>query len=431
MTTQHDSASRPAGSSYAWWVVVMLWVVCFFNYADRQAISSVLPILGKEYQFDKTQQGLIGSAFMWVYAFGAPLAGLAADRVARKNLILGGCVLWSFFTMATAWCSRLPGFIAVRALTGLGETFYFPSAMSMLSDYHSQRTRSRAMAWHQSAVYAGTILGSWLAAVLAERHGWRVPFYFFGPIGIVLAFVLWRYLREPQREVSTAVGGAETQSAKLTIGETLTAIIQNPVAPLLMAAFLCANFVATILMIWTPTFLYEKFQYSLGAAGLNGTVYIHLGSALAVPIAGTLADHWTKRFAAGRMAVQLAGLLLGATFVFLMGTASERAYLLAAMAGLGICKGFYDSGIFASLYDAIEPRARGAAAGLMNTIGWGGGALGPLYIGYATMHGKKATDWENMSDAIAKCGAIYLVSAGFMIAAIFLMTRQSRAARRP
>ena len=78
-----DSAMRlPFGmslGSYKWFVVGILWFICFFNYADRQAISSVLPILGKEYHFDKTDQGLIGSAFMWVYAFGAPLAGLAAD----------------------------------------------------------------------------------------------------------------------------------------------------------------------------------------------------------------------------------------------------------------------------------------------------------------------------------------------------------------
>jgi len=46
----------PAGkqsSSYKWWVVFMLWFVCFFNYADRQAISSVFPLLQKEFSFDK------------------------------------------------------------------------------------------------------------------------------------------------------------------------------------------------------------------------------------------------------------------------------------------------------------------------------------------------------------------------------------------
>ena len=87
--------------NYKWHVVVMLWFICFFNYADRQAISAVFPVLQKEFGFDKLQLGLIGSAFMWVYAAGAPLAGFIGDRVRRKDLILGGCIFWSFVTMDT------------------------------------------------------------------------------------------------------------------------------------------------------------------------------------------------------------------------------------------------------------------------------------------------------------------------------------------
>jgi MFS family permease len=81
------------------------------------------------------------------------------------------------------------------------------------------------------------------------------------------------------------------------------------------------------------------------------------------------------------------------------------------MTAFGFCKGFYDSGIFASLFDLIEPRARGTAAGIMNTVGWGGGALGPLFVGLASKYGSKSTEMENMSDAIAFGGAIYLIGA--------------------
>src|SRR6266705_2949311 len=92
---------------------------------------------------------------------------------------------------------------------------------------------------------------------------------------------------------------------------------------------------------------------------------------------------------------------IGAGFVFLVGKSKGTSTLLLAMTMFGVCKGFYDSGIFASLYDSIEPRARGTAAGLMNTVGWGGGALGPLFVGLVTKFGHKPTPVENMSDAIA------------------------------
>src|SRR5207253_146198 len=142
------------------------------------------------------------------------------------------------------------------------------------------------------------------------------------------------------------------------------------------------------------------FQFKLTHAGLSGAVFIHLASALAVPIAGWLADKLARRVAAGRMWVQAAGLLVGFAFVVIVGRTGNVNVLLVSMTLFGFCKGFYDSGIFASLFDVVEPRARGTAAGIMNTVGWGGGALGPLVVGLGTKYGHKATAVENMSAVI-------------------------------
>ena len=160
----------------------------------------MFPKLKEEFGFGKVELGLIGSAFMWVYAAGAPLAGFICDRLRRKDLILGGCVFWSLITVTTGWCGKLWQFVTVRALEGLGETFYFPAGMSLMSDYHDRRTRSRALSFHQSSVYVGTILGSWLGAWFAEHLGWRTGFYLFGGLGLALALVLAKLLREPPRE---------------------------------------------------------------------------------------------------------------------------------------------------------------------------------------------------------------------------------------
>jgi sugar phosphate permease len=140
-----------------------------------------------------------------------------------------------------------------------------------------------------------------------------------------------------------------------------------------------------------------------------------------------LADRLSRHFPGGRILVQACGLVVGAAFVALVGRTADRLTLILAMTVFGVCKGFYDSGIFASLYDVVEPRARGTAAGLMNTVGWGGGALGPLFVGWASTHGSKATEVENMSDAIAWCGLIYVIAAGFLLGAILLVRRGATA----
>lgn len=413
----------PAHRNYKWAVVGMLWFVCFFNYADRQAIFSVFPRLKSEFGFDAVQLGIIGSAFAWVYAAGAPLAGLIADRVSRKMLILGGCVFWSGVTVFTGACTQFWQFVTVRALEGFGETFYFPATMSLVSDYHDRTTRSRAMSFHQSSVYAGTIGGSWLGAWFAEEMGWRVGFYFFGGAGIVLALVLWRFLREPVRGEAEATT-KEPQPAPMGVRETLAGIFRKPTAVLLMLAFLGANLVATVFLTWTPTFLTEKFHFRLTTAGLSGSVFIHLASALSVPVGGWLADKLVRRLAGGRILVQAIGLVVGAGFVALVGLTTDVRTLLVAMTIFGLCKGLYDANIFAALYDVVEPRARATAAGIMNTVGWGGGALGPIAVGLATKYGRHARDVDNMSEAIAFGGVVYVVSAVLLLVAVFVFARR-------
>ena len=424
-------ASTTAKGSYKWWVVFMLWFICFFNYADRQMIFSVFPVLEKEFGFDAVQLGAIGSAFMWVYGFGAPFAGFIGDRVARKHLILGGCVFWSMVTFLTGHCTRLWHFVTVRALEGFGETFYFPASMSLTSDYHSARTRSRALSFHQSSVYVGTIFGSWLGAWLAVHYGWQTGFYLFGTLGMVLAIVLYRFLREPQRGQAEGSAVPANSTQRLSWREVAPEILRKPVALLLVAAFLGANLVATVFLTWTATFLVKKFNFQLAWAGLSGTLFIHLASALSVPVGGLLADLWSRRFAGGRMLVQAIGLLGGAWFVFLVGSTREAPVLIGAMVVFGLCKGLYDSNIFASLFDVIDPRAMATGTGFMNFIGWGGGALGPVAVGWVAKHGRHANQIDNMSEAISAGGIIYLVSGGLMLTAAWLMGKQRKSLATP
>ncbi len=429
MTSPHPdvpSAAPAPGVSpqYKWWVVFMLWFVCFFNYADRQAIFAVFPKLADEFGFDPVDLGWISSAFMWVYAGAAPMAGFIGDRMRRKDLILGGCLFWSFITITTGWCGKLWHFVTVRAAEGLGETFYFPASMSLVSDYHSPASRSRAMSFHQSSVYIGTIMGSWVGAWFAEHHGWRYGFYCFGAAGMVLAVVLYRFLREPPRGQSELVYSPEASVAPLSAREALGEIFRTPTAVVLMSVFLCANFVATIFLAWTPTFLVEKFQFRLTTAGLSGAVFIHLASALSVPVGGALADMLSLRTPGGRMLVQAAGLAGGAAFVFLVGMTRDVATLIGAMTVFGLCKGLYDSNIFASVYDVVHPRARSTAAGIMNTVGWGGGALGPVWVGWVAKHGQYGSKVENMSHAIAFGGAIYVVGALLLATAVLFLAKR-------
>jgi MFS family permease len=406
-------------SNYKWTVVGMLWLVCVLNYGDRQAFFSVFREFKDQFGFNAVQLGLMGSAFAWVYALGSPVAGFIGDRISRKGLILGSCVFWSVATALTAGCGQLWQFVGVRALTGLGETFYFPSALSLMSAYHGSRTRSLALSIHQSGVYVGTVAGGWAGAAIAEHYGWRTGFGAFGAAGILLSLVLVGTLREPKR---TEAGPASPPP--LTPGEAWAEIVRWPAARVLMVVFAGANFVATIFLAWAPLFLAEKYHLSLTNAGIYGVAFISIASAVSAPIGGATADILARRTPGGRIWVQAFGLLAGAAFIALVGLTDRLAILLVSMAIVGLCKGLYDSNIFASLYDFVSPRARSSAAGVMNTVGWCGGALGPVAVGFATQYGRHGTDAvANMGEAIA-FGAVIYAAGGAALAVVASRSRR-------
>jgi MFS family permease len=402
---------------YKWYAVAMLWWIAFFNYADRQAIFSVFPLLEKEMGLTPLQLGLLGSSFAVVYGISSPFAGIVVDRVRRKSAILGGLYAWSAICMAAAVSRNLTTLLVFRGAEGLGETFYFPASMSLLSDYHGAGTRSRALGFHQTSVYIGSIAGGFFAGAIGQRYGWRWSFVVFGGLGIALGLLLTRFLVEPRRGAAEYAGAENVGCAcarpaeHMPWREFLRLVWGTPAAVLLMAAFLCANFVAVVLLSWMPKFLYDRYHLSLAAAGLTATVFVQLASMAGSPLGGWLADTLHRRTAGGRMIVQAAGVLGGAPFVVLCGLTHSTLWVVVALTAWGLFKGLYDANIFASLFDVIPPEARGTAAGFMNMVGWlGGGGSAPIVIGYLAGH-------ESLGTAIAMAASVYVVAGALLIAA--------------
>lgn len=356
----------------------MLWFVCLLNYADRQAIYSVFPLLKHDYGLSDLQLGYIASAFMWVYAIAGPFGGLVADRIPRKTVILAGLIFWSAITIATALVQNYWQLVLCRALEGLGEACYFPASMAMLSAFHGPETRSRAISWHQSSIYVGTIAGGSLAGILAERYGWRSSFYLFGSAGILLGLLLIRWLREP--EIAREETSARPDFTLRSIGRDLFA---KPMPVLLMAVFIGANFVNVVFLTWLPYYMNQQFHMSLGSSGWNATAYLQAASVTGVLSGGIAADLLIRKHRAGRMLVQSAGMLIATPFLVLTGAAATVPMLLFAVAGFGLFRGFYDANLSASLHDVVPVERRATAVGVLNSLGWLGAGIGPVAMGAA------------------------------------------------
>lgn len=424
--TTNRTATFATRRSYRWWVVGMLWLISFFNYADRQAIFSVFPLLQREFGLTPVQLGLLGSSFAWVYGLGAPFAGMIVDRVQRRTAILGGLQAWSVICVATMTSRTFRHLFFWRAAEGLGETFYYPASMSLLSDYHGRDTRSRAMGLHQTSVYVGTIGGGFFAGLIGQYYGWRLSFVVFGGLGILLGLVLRRFLVEPPRGATDVVEATGAHAlvpnrGGLSLPGFLRLVMRTPTLLCLMGAFMCANFVAVVLLSWMPKFLYDKFHMGLAMAGLTATIFVQLASMAGAPVGGWLADKWRQRSPRGRLGVQMIGVLGGAPFVALCGLTPSVGTVILALTVWGFFKGLYDANIFAAVFDVVRPEARGTAAGFMNAVGWlAGGGSAPLVIGLIA-------ERQSLSLAIALASTVYVAAALLLLTGLLFFVKRDAA----
>ncbi|HYM60838.1 MAG TPA: MFS transporter [Thermoanaerobaculia bacterium] len=393
----------PEPDRYKWYVVAMLWGIVFFNYADRQALSAVLPLLRGEMHLSPVQEGLLGSAFAWTYGLCSPLAGAIVDRIRRRTAVLAGLNIWSAICAVTAFGPGFNSLLALRAAEGLGETAYFPASVSLISEHHDQRTRSRALGLHQTGVYIGTVGGTTVAAMIALRFGWRSSFLIFGTLGLLLGLVLHFFLREPERREREG-------TAQGSLPEALKTIVTTPTALALLLAFICANAVAAVLLFWMPTYVHDHFHQNLTFAGFTASFFAQFGSIAGAIAGGYGADLARRRTPRGRILTQMIGLALGAPFVILAGASQSLTIVIAAFFGWGFFKGMYDANIFASMFEVTRPAIRGSVVGIMNLAAWllGAGSA-PVIIGYIA-------ERASLGYAISSAAMVYL--AGSMLLAV-------------
>ena len=420
-----ESSFRSQGPSYRWYIVGLLWLCGFFNYADRQAVNAVFPLLKAEFHLSDVQLGWVGSSFMIVYALSAVFAGFLVDNVSRRGLIAAGVGFWSLICAGTGFARSYGQILFFRAAEGLGESFYFPASMTLLADYHTPATRSRAMSIHQTSVYVGSAGGVYFAGRLAEQYGWRSPFWVLGTVGMVFALWLGTQIVEPVRGKSDGVmkkkdpfdSPDELNPPRPDLAANLGEILSTPAALALLGVFIGANFVATAFLTWLPTFIGRKFAFGLATSSLMSTAW-PLSSLVGALLGGYFADLASHR-PGGRIRVQAIGLLLAAPFVLATEWTTSVSGFVLSLVGVGFCKGIYDANIFATLYDVVRPPLRGTAAGLMNTVGWTGGAIAPVFVG-------KMSARYGLGPAIASTAAMYLLAGLLAIVASSLATREKR-----
>ena len=377
---------------YPWVVVALLWMVAMLNYMDRQMLSTMkVAMMGDIHELEKAENfGRLMAIFLWIYAIMSPMAGLIADRVNRKWLIVGSLAVWSTVTMAMGYSTSFDQLYALRALMGVSEALYIPAGLALIADYHRGPTRSLAIGIHLSGLYLGQALGGF-GATVAHSYSWQQAFHLFGLIGICYSIVLVLFLKD---ERVKAVAHKKT-----TLGEGLKSV-KNSLGMIfgtvsfwvVLFYFTAPSFPGWAVKSWMPTLFSQTLGIDMSIAGPMATITIAGSSLISVILGGILADRWMNFNIKGRIYTGVIGLSMMVPALLFLGYGTGYFGVIGGAVLFGLGFGMFDTNSMPILCQFVSPRHRAAAYGLMNMAGISAGAVITVFLGKSTDAGSLGHD---------------------------------------
>ena len=298
---------------YARYILAVMVGINFLNYMDRWVASAVAPSIQTEFHINDAQVGLLGTAFLLVYAVAALPFGYWGDRGVRSTVIGVGVTIWSLATLVSGIAGNYVQLFLSRSAVGVGEASYYPAGTSLVSDYFPKEQRGRVMSIWSAGSAIGIAVGYAGGGIIADHLGWRTAFYFAAAPGLLFAFLAFT-MREPLRGSMEKVG----QAVKRTSEASARTFVNLMRIPTLRAAILAQTvlyFVLASNAFWLPTLLHRRFDLSLSAAGLLAGVVLVLGGLIGTLAGGWIADRRAKTSPAAHLEVGIAGFLIGAVFI--------------------------------------------------------------------------------------------------------------------
>ena len=361
MSEQNDYPPR----AYAWTVVAILIATAVLSYTDRQVLSLLVdPIRADLGLSDIQMSQLMGAAFAVVYGVtGIPL-GFLADRTSRRNLILGGVLVWSLGTVACGLAHSFGQLFASRLVVGLGEAVLSPAAISLISDYFPPTRRGTAVGAFLSGIAMGigasiligggvlhwVQLGALAATPLATLSPWRLVLLIIGTPGLLWTLAILA-IREPVRR------GAAPASASTLETARARSIPWARVVPIYLVVAI-ASLVDNAVGAWAPSLLTRGFHMDRAQVGIELGVLLTAAFGGGVLLGGWLADRagvrggWSRKLLVCLVA---SALILPAAAAMNAGQVTLVLLSVPAYFGLsGIVKAFG----FSAILDVVPNRSR-------------------------------------------------------------------------
>jgi len=360
--------------------LALLFLVSFFNYMDRYMLAVLLPAIKADLQLSDTEIGFItGLAFTLFYAtMGIPIARLA-DRYSRKNIIAIALTVWSVMTAVCGLAQNFVQLAVARVMVGVGEAGASPPSHSLIADLFPVEKRARALSVYALGAPVGILIGFMLGGWITQLYGWRAALFTVGIPGILVALVVYRKLREPER------GEADGLARKTEVQPfwfSLKTLMASPTFRHLSVATGLYTVVWLGVVQWLPSFFTRSFGLEIGEIGTWLAIILSVSQIIGMLLGGWLADRlgaadlrwyvWVPS-----LAILVSTPMFALTFLTQNSTVAFLSLFLPFM--IGVMQGPPSFAVAQGLAD-VRMRAMAAALLLLITNLIGGG-IGPQAVG--------------------------------------------------
>ncbi|MDA0310945.1 MAG: MFS transporter [Gemmatimonadetes bacterium] len=353
-------------------IVFTLWLLVFSSAGQTMIISPILPQIGDELAIRDAVLGTLVSAYSLMVGLFAILSGPVSDKFGRKRILLLGCATMTVALGLHGFVDSYVSFLAVRVFAGMAGGMLSGAAVSYIGDYFPYERRGWATGWVMSGAAFGQIIGIPMGIVMAERWGFRSPFYLFGVTMAATVFLI--LFKIPQPDV---VRSKEPLTIKKAAADYVDMLRRPEVAWAAVAYFMLFLSVS-LFVIYLPTWL----ERELGASGDQIALMFLVGGVANVvtgPQAGKLSDRIGRK---GIILLACIGLSIVMVLTVPLVTSMASAYVLFFITMILVAMRI--SPFSALLTSLVKDERRGSLMSLAVALGQigfavGGAIAGPLF----------------------------------------------------
>lgn len=420
---------KPEGKNYKWVLLALLTVTYFLMHATRQIFNACLPDIKESLPgTSDAEWGLTRTVFLFSYALVVPLAGIAADMLRRKWVLVVGAFV---FSVGVFFTGNVDGFVGMLmlygVLNGVGQCMIPASCSSLIAQYHT-KTRSTALSVYQTGLYFGILLASILSGYLGDlsKDGWRHAFWGFGLFGVLWAIAIAIFLRDtpPLAAAHKDASGGTVVDDRPSFKDACLAMITKPTAIFLTFAFGMLVFGSNCFRTFLPLFLRQPaaeggFALSAASAAFHAVFWFYMGSFIGIASGARLSDRLAHKFPAIRINMMIIGLALSAPTMAAMVYMPTLPLSCFMMFLFGLGGGFFDCSIYSALYEVVAPKYRAAATGVYLFGAFLIGCPATAVLGYVGQH-------FSYQHGIAIFGGTYAIGAVAVLIARFVFFKRDR-----